>query len=164
MTSGSAPTGKWETIPPHLGEEGEVDPARMNARLHVRRPGVPEVEIPVDKSEFLIGRLAAEVDLVLDDDLVSRKHAQLTMDSRGYFRLQDLGSRNGIKFKGRTTRRLNLIDGDEFSIGRADFTFRAEMTRFDEESAEAEPRSDSTEEPPIPAPAESASLEPPRRE
>ena len=88
----------------------------LKPRLKVRRPGVPEVEIPIDKREFIIGRLASQVDLVLDDELVSRRHASLTANERGYFRLEDLGSQNGIKFEGRPVRRLNLLDGDEILV------------------------------------------------
>lgn len=125
-----APTGKWPTLPPHLTEPTSAAPAG-GAKLTVRRPGVPEVEIPLERDELTIGRKATDVDLALDDELVSKKHARLTVDARGYFKLQDLGSTNGISFAGRTVRRLNLIDGDEFSIGKTDFVFHAEMRRFE---------------------------------
>ena len=155
MSSGGAPTGKWETLPKHL-KEASVDIVIEAARprLLVRRPEVPEVEILLEKSEFTIGRLAAEVDLVLDDEWVSRRHARLTVDPRGYFRLEDLGSQNGLKFHGRQVRRLNLIDGDKFDIGKTSFTFRAEMERFrrPDSMAEAPPRPASGLEAPIPEP------------
>ncbi len=129
MSDAGAPTGKWPTLPPHLTEPTSAAPID-GARLVVRRPGVPEVEIPIEKDEMVIGRKAADVDLALDDELVSRRHAILTMDARGYFKLQDQGSKNGITFAGRTVRRLNLIDGDEFSIGKTEFVFHAAMKRF----------------------------------
>src|SRR5689334_16856934 len=125
-TGSGAPTAKVEAATP---DEGRFDLERSEARLLVRRPGVPEVEIPIDKKEFLIGRLAAEADLVIDEDLVSRKHAVLTVDERGYFQLKDLESKNGITFEGRTVRRLNLLDGDKFSIGKTEMTFRARIPR-----------------------------------
>lgn len=168
MSSGGAPTGQWETLPEHLKEESEaLDINSLEPKLMVRRPGVPEVEIPVDKTQFIIGRSADEVDLVLDDEWVSRKHARLTMNARGYFRLDDISSRNGIKFKGRMVKRLNLVDGDEFSIGKTDFTFHAKMTRFSAApTPQAQPAAE--EEPEIPDPAEQRSesvdgesLEPP---
>lgn len=135
MSSGGAPTGKWASLPTRL-EEGRFDLAATAARLVVRRPDLPPVEIPLEKAEFLIGRSAAEVDLALDDDRVSRRHACLSCDDRGYFKLEDLGSRNGIRYAGRQVRRLNLIDGDEFGIGRTDFTFHARMARFAPREAE----------------------------
>ena len=130
VVSRGAPTGKWPSLPAALQQEGKIDILRSKVRLIVRRPNVPEVEIPIEKSEFLIGRMASVVDLALDDDLVSRKHARLTINERGYFKLEDLGSKNGIQYSGRPVRRLNLMDGDEFSIGKTTFVFHAEVERF----------------------------------
>lgn len=164
MGSGGAPTGMWETRPEHLDEDApEIDFEQLKPRLKVRRPGVPEVEIAIEKNEFVIGRLATEVDLVIDDDQVSRRHASLTVDERGYFCLQDLGSANPIRFGDRPVRRLNLLDGDEFTIGRVEFTFHAEINRLPRAEPEAptpSPRADSIgdpvniPEPPPPAPPE----------
>lgn len=128
--SRGAPTGKWETLPEHLKQEALADLRKAGPKLFVRRPGVPEVEIAIEKTEFTIGRQTSLVDLVLEDDLVSRRHAALTMNEKGYFRLDDLGSENGIRYEGRPVRRLNLVDGDRFAIGRTEFTFRASMNRF----------------------------------
>lgn len=125
-----APTKVWTSLPPEVQpKSGAGDLRAAGARLLVRRPGVPEVEITLDRSEFVIGRQASDVDLVVEDELVSRKHARLFVDERGYFRLEDLGSQNGIEFTGRPVRRLNLVDGDVFGIGRTSFTFRADMSR-----------------------------------
>lgn len=154
MSSSGAPTGTWDTLPPHLqNDASEIDIAALKARLKVQRPGVPEVEIPIDKNDFLIGRHPDEVDLVLDDEMVSRKHACLSVDARGYFKLVDLDTKNGIKFHGRTVRKLNLIDSDAFSIGKASFVFHAEMKRLPAASEpEQRGRADSVAEPPIPEP------------
>jgi pSer/pThr/pTyr-binding forkhead associated (FHA) protein len=152
---GGAPTGKWDTIPEHLrGEDQPYDIRQAEAKLKVRRPGVPEVTIPLEKTAFIIGRSPNEVDLVLDDEMVSKKHAKLTMDARGYFRLEDLGSQNKIRFKNRPVRRLNLVDGDVFSIGRTEFTFVAKMNRFPKGASPPSPapRLDSVVEPPEPKP------------
>jgi len=143
MARGGAPTGKWKSAPNHVGEKSEsADMGNSGAKLIVRRPGVPEVEIPLEKMEFLIGRQPNEVDLALDDEMVSRKHARVMMDARGYFKLEDLGSRNGIKYAKRTVRRLNLIDGDTFAIGKTEFVFRATMNRF-KKAADVPQRQDS---------------------
>ena len=90
----------------------------------------------------MIGRAAAVADLVLDDDLVSRKHARLHVDPRGYFRLEDLGSINGIRFAERTVRRLNLVNGDVFWIGRTEMVFAAEMPRLNSAKVDPAPRVD----------------------
>lgn len=144
-SGGGAPTAKWPAAVPEADDGEPLDPRRAEARLLVRRPDVPEVEIPIERNEFLIGRLAAEADLVLDDDLVSRRHARLTMDSRGYFRLEDLGSKNGITYEGRMVRRLNLLDGDVFKIGKTELTFHAKIERYQqpEQKPAPPPRADS---------------------
>ena len=111
------------------------------AELVVRRPGLPEVRVPATAG-LVIGRAAAVADLVLDDDLVSRKHARLHVDPRGYFRLEDLGSVNGIRFAERTVRRLNLVNGDVFWIGRTEMVFAAEMPRLNSAKVDPAPRVD----------------------
>lgn len=146
MSGSGAPTGVWPGLPPQL-EAGEAPFSLRDAeaRLLVRRPNVPEVTIPIEKVELVIGRAVAEVDLALDDELVSRRHARLSVDPRGYFRLEDLGSRNGIGYLGRYVRRLNLMDGDTFSIGRTELTFHARMRRFEvaQQGPQILPRSES---------------------
>ena len=123
-----APTSHW----PHLSAQFDAKkgPAIANLRLTVSRPDVPDVEIELTAHEFVIGRATQGVDLTLDDDLVSRRHAKLTVNDKGYVKLEDLGSKNGITYSERTVRRLNLVDGDEFFIGKTKFLFRAEMKRF----------------------------------
>jgi pSer/pThr/pTyr-binding forkhead associated (FHA) protein len=131
VASRGAPTGKWPAAPSHLSkEDAPGDPREYGAKLIVKRPNVPEVEIVLEKPELIIGRATEDVDLTLDDELVSRRHARLSVDSRGYFRLDDLGSRNGIQYAGRPVRRLNLIDGDSFSIGKTELVFHANLERF----------------------------------
>lgn len=150
-----APTSKWPSLEPSLEPGGDAadplagpddrarpgPPRALNAVLSVRRPGLPEVKVPVT-SGLVIGRSPALADLVLDDELVSRRHARVHVDTRGYFRLDDLGSRNGIRFADRTVRRLNLVDGDTFCIGKTELTFSAEMPRFAAATPEPPPRVD----------------------
>lgn len=119
---GAAPTSVWESAP-------DAPPLSRKAELAVRRPKLPEVVVEVDKN-LVIGRSAALCDLVIDDESVSRRHAELLRDPKGYFRLQDLGSVNGIQFEGRMVRRLNLVHGDVFSIGGTELKFSAEMPRL----------------------------------
>ena len=134
MTDRGAPTGKWPAQLDHLEDDSAFDLRSSSAQLVVRRPDVPEVTIPLNKSEFVIGREMQDVDLTLDDELVSRRHARLTVSARGYFTLEDLGSTNGIEYAGRPVRRLNLIDGDEFIIGKTRFLFSAVIKRLSAET------------------------------
>ncbi|MEO1228454.1 MAG: FHA domain-containing protein [Myxococcota bacterium] len=119
-----APTSKWR-----IPKSEDLSGPAPSGLLKVRRPDLPEVEVKITDG-MIIGRSAALADLVLDDDLVSRKHAQLHIDPRGYFRLEDLESRNGLRFHDRTVRRLNLVSGDVFYIGKTELEFQSQMHRL----------------------------------
>ncbi len=66
--------------------------------------------------------------VVLDDDMCSRKHCQITLDSKEGYVVKDLGSRNGTKVNdqripGPTTLRLGdvlRVGGHEFLVERAE--------------------------------------------
>jgi pSer/pThr/pTyr-binding forkhead associated (FHA) protein len=73
-----------------------------------------DLEVPL--GEFFIGR-SADCQLSLDDPLVSRRHALLTVSEGGVL-IEDLGSRNGVLINGtRITGRQSLVDGDKITIG-----------------------------------------------
>jgi DNA-binding SARP family transcriptional activator len=61
-------------------------------------------------------------DLVLDDDLVSRRHAQVLW-SGGGFVIADLGSTNGTRLDGELVTRAPLVDGAEIGIGSTSLRF-----------------------------------------
>lgn len=69
-----------------------------------------------DAQEYVFGRDAAEADVVLNDDLVSRKHVKVRRDWAGTH-VEDLGSRNGIKVNKKRTRKASIKDRDELEIG-----------------------------------------------
>jgi pSer/pThr/pTyr-binding forkhead associated (FHA) protein len=69
-----------------------------------------------DAQEYVFGRDAAEADVVLNDDLVSRKHVKVRRDWAGTH-VEDLGSRNGIKVNKQRTRKATIKDRDELEIG-----------------------------------------------
>jgi hypothetical protein len=63
----------------------------------------------------VIGR-SSELDLVLIEDMVSRKHARLTLQP-GQITISDLGSTNGTFVNGEKVKRARLKDGDRILIG-----------------------------------------------
>ncbi len=63
-------------------------------------------------------------DIVLSDDLVSRRHARFRPSERGWV-LEDLESTNGTRVNGFRTRAQLLTDGDTITIGASTFTFDA---------------------------------------
>jgi sigma-B regulation protein RsbU (phosphoserine phosphatase) len=73
--------------------------------------------VPLDIPRVLIGR-AANANLRLDHDTVSRLHAELVRDPFGRWHLRDLGSRNGIAVNGAVYSEAILEPGDTFQIGR----------------------------------------------
>jgi hypothetical protein len=65
--------------------------------------------------EIVIGR-SSDLDMVLVEDMVSRKHAKImTYDQT--VSIQDLGSTNGTFVNGEKVRRVDLKDGDRILIG-----------------------------------------------
>ena len=74
-------------------------------------------EFPLVASDagYVVGR-SSEVDLVLADDAVSRKHARFYFE-RGRVWLRDLGSRNGTAVNGQRVLRHCLRSGDRIAIG-----------------------------------------------
>jgi pSer/pThr/pTyr-binding forkhead associated (FHA) protein len=69
-----------------------------------------------DASEIVFGRDADAADVVLNDDLVSRRHVKVRRDWSGTH-VEDLGSRNGIKVARKRTKKATLKDRDEVEIG-----------------------------------------------
>ena len=78
-----------------------------------------DLEVPI--GQFVIGR-TSDCQLSLDDPLVSRRHAVLTVEIDGVF-IEDLGSRNGVFVNSqRIERRARINDGDVIRIGGQEIT------------------------------------------
>jgi pSer/pThr/pTyr-binding forkhead associated (FHA) protein/Skp family chaperone for outer membrane proteins len=67
------------------------------------------------QSSLLIGR-SPEVDLQIEDDIISRTHARMSITPEGVV-LEDLGSSNGTYVNGEAIERCYLESRDEVSIG-----------------------------------------------
>ncbi|MES1205778.1 MAG: DUF4388 domain-containing protein [Pseudomonadota bacterium] len=65
--------------------------------------------------EIIIGR-SSDLDMVLVEDMVSRKHAKISTDDH-VVTIQDLGSTNGTFVNGEKVRKAELKDGDRILIG-----------------------------------------------
>ncbi|MBI4815734.1 MAG: DUF4388 domain-containing protein [Deltaproteobacteria bacterium] len=69
----------------------------------------------VPDREIVIGR-ASDLDMVLVEDMVSRKHAKLSTVG-GQVTIQDLGSTNGTFVNGEKVKKSRLKEGDRVLIG-----------------------------------------------
>jgi pSer/pThr/pTyr-binding forkhead associated (FHA) protein len=65
--------------------------------------------------EIVIGR-SSDLDMVLVEDMVSRKHAKIVTDGK-VVSIQDLGSTNGTFVNGEKVRSVQLKDGDRILVG-----------------------------------------------
>lgn len=76
---------------------------------------------PLNGSRLIIGR-SADCDLVLDDEQISRHHAELYLDQAGY-RLSDSGSSNGSFVNQRRIKDKALTPGDVIQMGSCCLVF-----------------------------------------
>ena len=68
-----------------------------------------------ENGELVIGR-SSDLDMVLIEDMVSRKHAKITLQP-GQITISDLGSTNGTFVNGEKVKRARLKEGDRILIG-----------------------------------------------
>jgi hypothetical protein len=73
-----------------------------------------EFPLKMDR-EIVIGR-SSDLDMVLVEDMVSRKHAKISTHN-GQVIIQDLGSTNGTFVNGEKIKRVRLREGDRILIG-----------------------------------------------
>jgi hypothetical protein len=70
---------------------------------------------PITKGRFVIGRGKQSSDLTLRDPNVSRQHALIEFQDGAYF-IVDMGSTNGVTYRGQRVARKPIGDGDVFHI------------------------------------------------
>ncbi len=82
---------------------------------------------PVTKDQFIIGRGSKTSDLPIKDGNISRKHAAV-IRRNGTFYIKDLGSTNGIDYKGMRIDNKRIDEGDIFHLCDYElrFTYRAD--------------------------------------
>jgi len=112
-------------------------PAKQKEPRGSRRPAAPLTQTKAivslhDRRYLLDGPIAVlgrsrESDCVIDDQNVSRRHAELRRSSSGDWQIVDLGSTNGVKVNGRRIDTSRLAPGDEVSLGTVTFIFDIEQ-------------------------------------
>jgi len=72
-----------------------------------------------DSGEMLVGR-SGDVQIVLSEDMVSRRHARIAFEGQK-ITIEDLGSTNGTFVNGEKIKRAELKEGDRVLIGSSIF-------------------------------------------
>jgi diguanylate cyclase (GGDEF)-like protein len=72
--------------------------------------------VKLDQGEFVMGR-AADTQLQVEDDGISRKHCKISASPNGTHQVVDLGSTNGTYLNGVKVNVHTLQDGDKIQIG-----------------------------------------------
>jgi len=105
-------------MPPPMPRGGPPPPAPPRA------PGAPIDQLaiyyggerfPINKERFIIGRGKQSSDLTIKDPNVSRQHAMVELLNGQYY-VVDMGSTNGVEFRGQRIQRKAIDDGDVFRI------------------------------------------------
>ena len=111
-------TGSGQPLESYLGAvpRGAAAKDAPPPSLIVRLGERVAFRFPVTEDEALIGRGEA-ADLPLDNVSVSRRHAKLRRQGASLV-IEDLGSDNGVVFKGEKVKRATLAPGDEVTIGK----------------------------------------------
>ena len=119
MQHGPAPTGHSPAPVTNMGGAGGSGPTLFLIYNGQR--------YPVTKDQFIIGRGSKTSDLPIKDGNISRKHAAV-IRRNGTFYIKDLGSTNGIDYKGMRIDNKRIDEGDVFHLCDYElrFTYRAD--------------------------------------
>jgi hypothetical protein len=66
-----------------------------------------------------------DCDIVVDDQFMSSHHCEVRLEPGGFFKLVDLGSTNGIVVNNKKVKEHELVDNDQFRLGRTEFKFKS---------------------------------------
>ena len=96
-----------------------------HAAVPLRRSAAPRAAClwleGIGSRPFVVGR-SREADLILSDDTVSRRHAQIVRTTDG-FMLADLGSTNGTWLGDRRVGQVEVAVGDSIVVGDVPLRF-----------------------------------------
>src|SRR3954470_20347342 len=109
------PATKASTIPPG-GGGGRSAPAGRSYVLRFISGKYQGGEFPIVNDKPIIVGRSSDLDMVLVEDMVSRKHARITMQQDQIW-IEDLGSTNGTFVNGEKIKRARLKEGDRVLIG-----------------------------------------------
>lgn len=116
--------GRFESDTAHRLTKSQLGTERVPSLLVLQGPMTGRhIALP---SQATVGR-SVDADVVLDDRLVSRRHAEIAaVYPKGSYEIADLGSRYGTYLNGRRVLRAMLSDGDKILIGSTVLRFALE--------------------------------------
>ncbi|HEY5944970.1 MAG TPA: FHA domain-containing protein [Kofleriaceae bacterium] len=125
--AGGAPGGPAGHIAPAAAPAAPPMPPQMGAAGPTLFLIYNGQRYPVTKDQFIIGRGSKTSDLPIKDGNISRKHAAV-IRRNGTFYIKDLGSTNGIDYKGMRIDNKRIDEGDVFHLCDYElrFTYRAD--------------------------------------
>jgi hypothetical protein len=105
-----------ERVREAVGRSGSRRPAKAILVLSGRRMLVPPRGAAIGRSR--------DCDIVLEDAGVSRRHAELRPSSASSWRIEDLGSTNGVRVNGQTIAGAHELHGGErIALGSTEMVF-----------------------------------------
>lgn len=122
-----------------LGDASAGPELRLHPVAPAPAPGVTALDLGTAEASYApapgvttIGRDPAN-DIVLDDLMVSRRHAELRASGSGTYEIVDLSSHNGTFVNGRRAYRIELRPDDQVRIGRHTLVVTPDgLTEFEE--------------------------------
>jgi pSer/pThr/pTyr-binding forkhead associated (FHA) protein len=96
--------------------EVETEASSARAYLEIRLGRGPVTRRALTEPRVVVGR-SPSVELQLDHDTVSRRHAELSCDPFGRFWVRDLGSTNGTVVNTERVSERQLAPGDRIRVG-----------------------------------------------
>ncbi|HZD54015.1 MAG TPA: FHA domain-containing protein, partial [Woeseiaceae bacterium] len=104
-----------------------VQEKERTARLLIGTVDGQEVRFPLFKNKLTIGRTAHN-DIQLKAQYISRRHAVVVCENDST-RIVDWGSKNGIYVNGTRVSEKILKNGDQLTVGTAEFRFEERPKR-----------------------------------
>ncbi|TWU42043.1 GGDEF domain-containing protein [Novipirellula artificiosorum] len=126
-------TGPAQVVPCYDGEENDATlqqstgdflaeaTTQESCLVQIYPPDVVDGMVLIEEDLLEIGR-DSDVDIVLPDSSVSRRHAEIRREGAGYF-VRDLGSTNGTLVNEHAVTERRLCSGDTIRIGSFLFKF-----------------------------------------
>src|SRR2546426_11452411 len=105
----------------------------MNPRIICTIGPLKGTSFPITESELTFGRVEGN-DVVLEDDLVSRRHCGIRLED-GHVVLRDLDSRNGTVVNGESVSKRVLKEADLIKIGSSSLIYMEQAREGDEPPA-----------------------------